>query len=75
MRFHFHLKYLKLTDFGFGDDFGLKTDIKSIPINANIYMAPEVARSFVKSTQFSIKADIFSLGIIAQELFDFDINS
>ena len=39
------------------------------------YMAPEVILGFNGKSKYTTKADVYSLGIIAQKLFDFDINS
>ena len=39
------------------------------------FMAPEVRTASDGRAKFSTKADIYSLGVIAQELFDFDINA
>ena len=70
-------RFLKLCDFGLAT-----FDIRhSLTVSHSAgkwspkYMAPEVANGTMSRTGYNTKADIYSLGVIAQELFDIDINS
>jgi serine/threonine protein kinase len=64
-------RFVKLADFGLSvihEDIGQSHTQES---GTNKYMAPEVMRS----RKYDTKVDIYSLGIIAEELFIFDTKS
>ena len=63
-------RFLKIGDFGCAKFTNLNTATHTQGEGTLWYMAPEVK----KGRKYNTKADIFSLGILAQELFDFDIN-
>ena len=67
-------RFLKLGDFGFATFMGQNTKYMS-GVGTVKYMAPEVLTAEPGKARFSSKADIYSLAVIAQDLFDFDINS
>ena len=63
-------RFIKICDFGLATYDSHKT-ISHTPMQGTPhYMAPEVNRS-----RYTTKADVHSLGLIASEIFDFDINS
>ena len=68
-------RFLKLCDFGLATFDSLTTVSHSVGKGTPKYMAPEVIYSKLSRTGYNTKADIYSLGVIAQELFDIDINS
>ena len=68
-------RFLKLCDFGLATFDSLTTVSHSVGKGTPKYMAPEVANGTMSRTGYNIKADIFSLGVIAQELFNIDIYS
>ena len=63
-------RFLKLCDFGLATFDSTTTVSHSVGKGTPKYMAPEIYQGF-----YNTKADIYSLGVIAQELFDIDINS
>ena len=66
-------RFLKLCDFGLATFDSLRTATHSIGKGTPKYMALEVSNP--SNFGYNRKADIYSLGVIAQELFDIDINS
>jgi hypothetical protein len=63
-------RFVKMTDFGFSvanENFSLThiVDLSSLK-----FLAPEV----MKLSKYDEKSDIYSLGVLMQDLFDFDIN-
>ena len=68
-------RFLKLCDFGLATFDSLTTVSHSVGKGTPQYMAPEIIIPTSKRTPYSTKADVYSLGVIAQELFDIDINS
>ena len=63
-------RFLKVGDFGCAKFISLITTTHTQGEGTLYYMAPEVK----KGKKYNTKADIYSLGMIAQEIFDFDIN-
>ena len=63
-------RFLKLCDFGLATFDSLTTATHTEGKGTPKYIAPEVYQGL-----YNTKADIFSLGVIAQELFDIDIYS
>jgi serine/threonine protein kinase len=63
-------RFVKLGDFGLAviHEFSEQTHTQNC--GTDKYMAPEVMRR----RRYDTKADIYSLGIVIQDLFDFDIN-
>src|ERR1700761_7468899 len=68
-------RFLKLCDFGLATFDSLTTVSHSVGKGTPKYMAPEVSTPKSLGIRYNTKADIYSLGVIAQELFDIDINS
>ncbi len=66
-------RFLKLCDFGLATFDSLRTAPHTVGKGTPKYMAPEVSNTH--GYGYNTKADIYSLGTIAQELFDVDINS
>ena len=66
-------RFLKLCDFGLATFDSLRTVSHFVGIGTPKYMAPEASN--ITRFGYNTKADIYSLGFIAQELFDIDINS
>ena len=67
-------RYVKLGDFGSARNCSSTSDepdIYTIGVGDYRYMAPEIK----KGMKYNTKADIYSLGIIAKELFDFTIDA
>ena len=68
--------FVKLCDFGLAIDHLLDNSMThTAGVGTRLYMAPEVRSFKGNSTRYNSKADIYSLGIIAQYLFDHDIQS
>ena len=67
-------KFIKLCDFGLSKFHEFNTFSMTNVRGTSKYMATEVLQANGRS-QFSNKADIYSLGVTAQDLFEFDINS
>ena len=64
-------KFLKICDFGLAAVENFDKNKLTSNVGTDRYLAPEVAnRQF-----YHYKADIYSTGLIAQEIFDIDINS
>ena len=63
-------RFLKVGDFGCAKFISLITATQTQCEGTLFYMAPEVK----KGKKYNTKADIYSLGMIAQEVFEFDIN-
>ena len=68
-------RFLKLCDFGLATFDSFTTVSHSVGKGTPKYMAPEVIYSKLCRTPYDTKADIFSLSVIAQELFDIDVYS
>ena len=66
--------WIELGDFGFATFIGKNTKYMTC-VGTVKYMGYEVMTAQPDKAKFSAKADIYSLGVIAQELFDIDINS
>ena len=66
-------RFLKLCDFGLATFDSLTTASHTVGKGTPKYMAPEVSNKH--GSVYNRKADIYSLGVIAQQLFDIDINS
>ena len=60
----FHDNKLKICDFGFCKPLENRQDMIKTMLGSPIYMAPEVLRG----EDYSIKADIWSLGVILFEM-------
>lgn len=60
----FHNGVIKLGDFGFCKNLGSAEDMAKTMLGSPIYMAPEV----LKGEIYSIKADIWSLGVVLYEM-------
>jgi hypothetical protein len=63
-------RFVKLADFGLATTHTVEGESHTKYTGTRIYTAPEV----MHSKHYDTKADIYSLGIIIQELFDIDIN-
>ena len=63
-------RFLKLCDFGLATFDSLTTSTHTAGLGTPKYKAPEVYQGL-----YNTKVDIYSLGVIAQQLFDIDINS
>ncbi len=63
-------RFIKLSDFGLSTIHQFDNQSHTQGTGTLKYMAPEV----LKSKRYDTKADIFSLGVIIQELFHIDIN-
>ncbi len=63
-------RFVKVADFGLAVVHEYEGQYHSKYIGSRIYTAPEVMISKLYDT----KADIYSLGVIAQEIFDIDLN-
>ncbi len=63
-------RFVKIADFGLATIHEFEEQSHTEGTGTLKYMAPEV----VKYRKYDTKADIYSLGIIVQELFNFDIN-
>ncbi|KAL6057894.1 signal transducing kinase of the PAK [Balamuthia mandrillaris] len=57
---------IKMTDFGYGSQLKGPEDTKTSVVGTTYWMAPEL----VKGKPYSTKVDVWSLGIMAVELFD-----
>ena len=70
-------RFLKLCDFGYAIEHEYSSMLHTGRLGTLGYMAPEVILAFSDNgrTHYSTKADIFSLGKITMDLFDFDIHS
>ena len=67
--------FIKLCDFGLAKEHENSQMSHTVGIGTRKYMAPEVLNGFYDKNLYSTKADVYSLGQIAQNLFDFDTNS
>ena len=63
-------RFLRLCDFGLAKHHDMLTSYHTPVVGTLDYMAPEVNRGGFYNT----KADIYSLGVIAEELFELNIN-
>ena len=66
-------RYLKLCDFGLAEEL----DANTVYLNragTRDYMAIEIRNTSGEKAKFSYYSDIYSLSVIAWDLFDFDIN-
>ena len=69
-------RFLKLCDFGLATFDSLTTVSHSVGKGTPKYIAQETLTAGSSTrTSYDTRADIYSLGVIAQELFDIDINS
>ena len=66
---HNNEKCLKICDFGLATFHDITPMYHTEGVGTFRYLAPEV-----QSSRYNIKADIFSLGKILEEIFDIDIN-
>ncbi|XP_054158508.1 uncharacterized protein LOC128956817 [Oppia nitens] len=64
-------KFIKLADFGYATEHESSSQSHTMLKIDDKYMAPEVKRS----RKYCIKSDMYSIGGIAQDLFNIDINS
>ena len=67
-------RYLKLCSFIYAKSIENDNSYHTVPIGAYGYIAPELCQGFDKKNIYNTKADIYSLGGIAQAIFDYDIN-
>ena len=67
-------KYLKICDFGLATVHSMSSMSHTRNTGTFKYMAPEVLQGTRFKSDYSTKADVYSLSIIAMELFDFDVN-
>jgi hypothetical protein len=63
-------KFVKIADFGLSTVDQLEGDSLTKYLGTDRYAAPEVK----KGSKYGVEADIYSLGVILQELFNIDIN-
>jgi serine/threonine protein kinase len=63
-------RFVKIADFGLAVVHEFEGQYHSKYTGSRIYAAPEV----MISKFYDIKADVYSLGVIAQEVFDIDLN-
>ena len=68
-------QFLKLCDFGLAKEHEYSQMSHTVGEGILYYMAPEVKTPSSKTSKYTTKADVFSLGRIAEKLFDFDIDS
>jgi tRNA A-37 threonylcarbamoyl transferase component Bud32 len=66
----FNGRFVRLADFGLSTFHEFEDQSHTIGSGTQKYMAPEVNQN----KKYDTKADIYSLGVIMQELFNFDIN-
>jgi serine/threonine protein kinase len=66
----FNGRFVRLADFGLSTFHEFEDQSHTIGSGTQKYMAPEVNHN----KKYDTKADIYSLGVIMQELFNFDIN-
>lgn len=59
-----HEGVVKLADFGFCRPLKSKDEMVQTMLGSPIYMAPEILRGY----EYSLKADIWSLGVVLYEL-------
>jgi serine/threonine protein kinase len=63
-------RFVKVADFGLATIHEFENQSHTKYKGTRDYMAPEV----IRTRRYDMKADIYSLGVIAQELFNIDIN-
>jgi hypothetical protein len=63
-------KFVKIADFGLSTVYQLDGNSLTKYLGTDRYAAPEV----MKGNKYGVEADIYSLGVILQELFNIDIN-
>jgi serine/threonine protein kinase len=63
-------KFVKIADFGLSTVYQLDGDSLTKCLRTDRYTAPEV----MKGKKYGVKADIYSLGVILEEIFNIDIN-
>ena len=70
-------RFLKIGDFGLAIFHDLQSMSHTLDVGTPRYMAPEVCKrtGLGEKRSYNTKADVYSLGFIAQDVFDFDINS
>ncbi|XP_054158658.1 calcium-dependent protein kinase 5-like [Oppia nitens] len=68
---HNNHKFIKLADFGYATEHETSSQSHTMLKIDDKYMAPEVKRS----KKYGLKSDMYSIGGIAQDLFNIDINS
>ncbi|CAG2165071.1 unnamed protein product, partial [Oppiella nova] len=64
-------RFIRLADFGLAVEHKYSEQSHTKGAGADRYMAPEVKNS----RRYNLKADIYSMGVVIQELFNFDINT
>ncbi|CAG2168078.1 unnamed protein product [Oppiella nova] len=67
---HAHGRFVKLSDFGLAIEHHTESQSHTQFPNAGKYMAPEVKQS----RKYGLSSDVYSVGVLAQDLFNFDIN-
>ena len=65
---------IKLGDFGEAVLHFTESMSHTVRRGTTAYMAPEVCNAYTKTYKYSTQADIYSLGVILQEMFEIDIN-
>ncbi|CAG2167491.1 unnamed protein product [Oppiella nova] len=70
IKHHAHGHFVKLADFGLAIEHQTESQSHTQFLNAGKYMAPEVKQS----RKYELSSDVYSLGVLAQDLFNFDIN-
>ena len=68
-------RFLKLADFGLATYGSDQTITHTMWKGTHRYTAPEVNEGIDGRTRYNEKADVFSLGRISCDLFNFDVNS
>ena len=63
-------RFVKLCDFGLIKVIEIQSQSNTLGVGTPKYMAPEIYRH----KKYNTKVDVYSIGIIAQDLFDIDIN-
>jgi serine/threonine protein kinase len=64
-------RFIKIGDFGLAKIHESITQSHTKNIGSGRYMAPEVTND---KTKFDTKADIYSLGVLSQSIFNIDVN-
>ncbi|CAG2172644.1 unnamed protein product [Oppiella nova] len=70
IKHHAHGRFVKLADFGLAIEHQTESQSHTQFPNAGKYMAPEVKQS----RKYGLSSDVYSIGVLAQDLFNFDIN-